>query len=260
MWFFALTQRLWRALRPLIGPDRLNSVLDKTGLREFKNRYWRFERTLPDGLRLRFRDADRCIIDEIYESGAYGSPKLIKTGDIVVDAGGHIGVFALWAAKRVGETGRVLSFEPGPDNLALLRANVAANALRQVKVFDCALSDHPGEAELYIADSGSNNPAANTLMAADGRNAVRVRLNTLDDIAAVEKLTRVDHLKIDVEGAELLVLKGSARTLKVTGRVIMEVHPERIDPEEVLSFLKEAGFKPEVFSRKPHSWLVEARR
>lgn len=228
-------------------------------LRELKQRHWRFHRTLPDGSRLTFRDVDRCIIDEVYAQKAYGPVESIPPGGVVVDAGGHIGVFALWAAGRVGRSGRVLVFEPAPENLVLLRRNVDDNGLSQVAVFDCALSDREGRAELYLAP-GRGNPAANTLIASPDRKAVEVSLRTLDSIASEEKLSRIDLLKIDVEGAELRLLQGAPEALKTVRRVVMEIHPEKLDPGEVLEFLKAAGFRIDFLSQEAHSWLVDARR
>jgi FkbM family methyltransferase len=264
IWFFAWTQKAWIGLRDsakaLLGPERAERLIAASGIRGLKSRHWRFEKRMPDGSLIRYRPADQCIIDEIYDGKAYGSGEEIRPGQTVVDVGGHIGSFSLWAARRVGPSGRVIVCEPGPDNLALLRANLERNALPQIKLHACALGDHAGEAELFIADSSADNPAANTLVATTGRKAVKVPLRTLDQIADEEKLTQIDHLKIDVEGAEMLVLKGAPKALKLTSRVVLEIHAEKLDPQTVVDFLSSSGFTVKILSKKPNAWLAEARR
>jgi FkbM family methyltransferase len=234
----------------------LSGLIDR--LRQWKQRR-PHGMTLPDGNRITYRDVDLCIIDEIYKGKAYGNPEDIKEGDVVIDCGGHIGAFTLWAAKRAGPSGRVLTFEPAPDNLRLLRANVKNNALPQAKVFDCALADRNERAYLYLAPA-HGNPAANTLQGGAQQKTVQIQVRRLDDIVLEEKLARIDLLKIDVEGAELKLLAGAQRTLALTLRLVMELHPEKIDPYAALAVLETANFKVDVVSKKPHSWLVAARK
>ncbi len=243
-----------------LGEEFIERLIAASGLRRLRDRFWRGERLMPDGNRIRCRWTDLCVIDEIYSKNAYGPAEAISEAEVVVDAGGHIGVFALWAARRVGPRGRVLVCEPSPNNLDLLRKKIKMGRLAQITLFDCALGEQEGEAELYVAHRSSDNSLADTLMPTAGRKAVRVAMRKLDSIVAREKLSRIDHLKIDVEGAELMVLRGAQSCLGITHRVILEAHPEKLDCAEVLAWLRQAGFMPRVLSRQAHSWLIEARR
>src|SRR5215469_14582451 len=74
--------------------------------------------------------------------------RLIRPGDIVFEAGGHIGYVTTYFASLVEQTGRVVVFEPGVNNLPYLRANVGRYS--QVQVVDCAVSDVCGKAEFYL--------------------------------------------------------------------------------------------------------------
>lgn len=260
--FFALSQRAWELLRSILrtilGRRGLASLMEKTGLHALKNRFWRFEIELADGNKLLYRPQDQCIIEEIYAREVYTRGAPIRAGETVLDLGGHIGVFTLFAALRVGPHGRVVVCEPGPKNLELLRRNIARNHLDQVRLHPCAVADQDGEADFYIAADPADNPVADTLTPAAGRSAIRVKLRTLDGIIAQEGITAIDHLKIDVEGAEERVLDGGAKALAMAKRVMMEIHPPRVDPEEMIARLERLGFKVRVVSRTP--FVVEAER
>jgi FkbM family methyltransferase len=242
---FAAAQGAWLAVRALgralLGRERFDRFVDQTGLHELKNRSWLSRRLLPDGNDLLYRPHDQCIIEEVYDRDAYGREK-IPAGAAVVDAGAHIGVFTLMAARRVGPSGRVLAFEPSPGSRELLARNVRANGLSWVKVYPAALADAPGTEAFYAADAAAGNPVGDTLSPIPGREAVSVPVLRLDDVLAEAGVSAVDLLKVDVEGAELRLLEGAPRTLAATRRIVMEVHPPRVDPEEVRRRLEALGF------------------
>ena len=261
---YRLVEAAWKAvrgpLRAVLGEERLGRLLDAFGLRALKSKTFVLDKTVADGSRLLYRPHDQCILDEVFEEHAYGPDASFEPGQTVLDVGGHIGAFACLAARRVGPSGVVVSCEPAPDNAALLRENLARNGFTWARVRQTAVGEAEGAVDLYVADLASDNPAANTIFPSEGRRAVRVALTTLDAIVAEEKLSRVDHLKLDIEGAELQALRGAEKTLAVTRRVVMEVHPDRVRPQEVLDFLSSRGFAVAVLSRKSGSWLVEALR
>lgn len=261
---YAAAEACWRALRgPLsaaLGEARLGRLLDGLGLRALKTRRFVLDRTTRDGTRLMHRPHDQCIIDEVYDQQAYGSEERFLPGETVVDLGAHIGAFACLAARRVGPSGRVIACEPAPDTAALLKENLARNGFTWAEVRETAVGETEGSVELYVAEKASDNPAANTLRPITGRRPVKVRLTTLDKLAAEAGLSRIDHLKIDIEGSELRALNGAARALAFTRRVLLEVHPHHVEPRMVLELLEARGFTPVVRSKKDDSWLVEAER
>lgn len=261
---YSIVEGAWRTvrapLRAVLGEERLGRLLDAFGLRAMKTKTFVLQKKVADGSTLAYRPHDQCILDEVFDQHAYGPDEAFKSGDVVIDVGGHIGAFACLTARRVGPTGRVISCEPAPDNAALLRENLKRNGFSWAAAKETAVGDKAGFIELYVADQASDNPAANTVFPTEGRKAVRVPLTTLDALAAEEKLSRVDHLKLDIEGAELQALRGGEKTLAMTRRIVMEVHPERVEPQEVLDLLTARGFSPAVLSKKSGSWLVEAKR
>lgn len=260
---FAALQAGWRASRAagraLLGESRFERLVASTGLRELKARTWLEIREMPDGARLLLRPHDQCIVEEVYGGGVY-SGAAIEPGQTVVDAGAHIGSFALMAAKRVGPTGRVLAFEPSPDTFALLRRNLELNPMPWVRLHALALGTRSGLATLHAAEPGRGNPAADTLMPAEGRMPVQVAVRPLDEVLAEDGVTRVDHLKVDVEGAELLVLDGAPKTLAAARRVVMEIHTPHVRREDAVGRLERAGLAARVVSESEHSLIVEAVR
>ncbi len=152
---------------------------------------------------------------------------LIKAGDTVVEVGGHIGYFAILYAKLIGDSGSLFVFEPGENNLPYLRRNLKSKSNAQI--IEKAVSNSEGEVTFWLEDlSGQNNSMIEDYHLLDGnielaglgnavtKRAVNVPCTTLDqfaaELAAVSQ--HIDFVKIDVEGAELLVLQGATELLK----------------------------------------------
>lgn len=136
--------------------------------------------------------------------------RLLTPEDRCVDVGAHIGYVALVAAKYAG---RVLAVEPGPTTYRRLQRNLALNPRLAPKVVSLplALADHAGTMTLLDSERQPNR-ASLAYRPVDARE-VQVEVRTLDQVAA-EHLDRVSFLKIDVEGAELDVLRGGEATLR----------------------------------------------
>jgi FkbM family methyltransferase len=134
-----------------------------------------------------------------------------------VDAGANEGLYTLFAGRHVGESGRVLAFEPSAREFARMEANIALNGLGNVRPFRMALAQDDGEADLLIADDAHSGQ--NTLGALPHEGVVeagreRVAVRRLDRALAEEGMDRVDFIKIDVEGAEAGLLEGASETLR----------------------------------------------
>lgn len=241
----AALQAVWIALRgtgrALLGRERFDGLIDMTGLRELKSRTWISKRHMGDGNTVFYRPHDQCIVDEVYGDGVYSGTEICP-GQTVVDVGAHIGIFSLMAARKVGAGGKVISFEPSPRTLDLLRRNLSENSLPWIKLHAVALADVPGKAEFFVADDAVNNPAADSLVPSKDRKKVVVPLRRLDDILSEDGVADVDHLKIDVEGAEMRVLDGAPRTLARTRRIVMEVHQPIVDATAMRRRLESLGF------------------
>lgn len=125
---------------------------------------------------------------------------LVGAGDTVVDIGANVGIWSLLAAKRGA---RVHAFEPVPALAERLRAHVAGTT---VVVHEIALAAEEGSRPFFAVPDG--NTGASSLSRRDGSVEIRVQSTTLDAV-----VDRADLLKVDVEGAELLVFRGAWRLL-----------------------------------------------
>ena len=150
---------------------------------------------------------------------------LLKEGDVCVDVGANVGFYASLAAEMVGPTGQVLAFEPMPEALHVLRENARRHP--QIFVHATAVSDRDGSARLIVAVSGDRS-SLRSGYAKKIKREEDVPLTTLD--AALTQLDRLDLVKIDVEGAELDVLRGARQVLQRHQPVVyLEALPKTLD-------------------------------
>jgi FkbM family methyltransferase len=151
-----------------------------------------------------------------------------RPGTVAFDIGANIGVFTVAMARRVGGSGKVFAFEPTPrlrDTLIrVLRLNGVAD---QVQVRAEAVGGRIGEAEFY--DTGHLGAVANSLVARADARHYTVAVTTVDATRHAERVGRVAAIKIDVEGAEVEVLRGAEQTLAEDKPAInLGVHPKAI--------------------------------
>ena len=145
---------------------------------------------------------------------------VLRPGDTVLDIGANFGLYAILAARLVGREGRVLAFEPDPANLRYLRLNMLLNRQPRIEVLPVALGDEEGETEFICVSQGAYSALKVAEVPGD-TSAIRVRQATLDAIAASEQLNSVDFIKMDVEGAELLVLQGGEDFFRKVPRALV---------------------------------------
>ena len=160
----------------------------------------------------------------------------VSEGMVVVDIGAHVGIFTLGAASRVGGGGRVFAFEPSPDTADVLTRHVALNRCSdRVEVVRAVVSDADGVAPFYVhglsmaASLSRDNVEALNPERIEAATRIDVRTVTLDRFCD-ERNIRPALLKIDVEGAELRVLKGAHDLLRTGSPVILcEIHPAQME-------------------------------
>ena len=149
----------------------------------------------------------------------------LRSGDIFVDIGANIGLFTLIASFRVGDNGKVYSFEPCLKTFQRLVGNVELNRMNNVKCSQMALSDRPGQIQMNLALDGYDawnslaQPTAGSSFATEMVRAVR-----WDDFVREHNLMgRVNLMKIDVEGWESHVLSGGIETFSRQDAPVLQV-------------------------------------
>jgi FkbM family methyltransferase len=165
-----------------------------------------------------------------FETGvqnAFG--EFIPPGAVVYDIGAHAGFFTLIASRLTGPSGRVFAFDPNPECAASIREQIELNGLANCEVEEKAVGDEDGQV-------GFRHDGA--LSRIDVEGTCVVPIVTLDAFARSHP--RPDFVKIDVEGAEVAVLRGARTIMGVT--FLIEIHGENTRTE-VVSLLKEFGYK-----------------
>jgi FkbM family methyltransferase len=153
--------------------------------------------------------------DPNFARGSYEQPLQeviaanLSAGDVFYDVGANVGFFSLIAARCVDPTGCVYAFEPVPCNAAAIKRNADLNNLENVHVFNEAVADRGGRADLNLAHHLGGAVLAVSGEPPDMSGSMVVDVVALDDIVARRGLRPPTLLKIDVEGAELLVLQGA---------------------------------------------------
>jgi FkbM family methyltransferase len=202
----ALQTRRLRRAPPSVGQT------DVFGLR------MEFDFTLDPVLRLMWKGVYEPLTAEAMR-------RLLRPGDVVLDAGANVGYLTAVAAGMVGPSGQVHAFEPEPSCFRQLERLLELNPGRHIVLNRCAVGDKNDETTINIAAPGSimGSTAVPGLMPEDRRrSSIRVPMARLDSYIERHRLCRIALVKIDVEGFELRVLRG------LDGYVQRAEHPPNI--------------------------------
>jgi FkbM family methyltransferase len=246
--------------------------LDTSPTTEFRRKLWR---RFADGqitrpvtvpwheathLRLYLgNDMSKLIfVDGLFEPNEFVFlASFLRPGMTFVDVGANDGAYTVFAARRVGPTGRVVAVEPSSRELERLTANLELNGIANVTAVQVASGDVSGHTPLAIAAYGHEgqntvgtevvNPKVGTVRHEE------VEMRRLDDILDAAGVGKVDFVKVDVEGSEPQVLVGAERTLAVHRPVLqLELEPEWLarrgsSPDDVFRLLETAGYSAWTF-------------
>jgi FkbM family methyltransferase len=174
---------------------------------------------LRPSLRMRDSGGDVFIFHEVLSEQVYHvkSEWVKSEPKTIIDLGANIGLASLSLAAQFPGA-RVIAVEPHPETAALLRHNLACLGNR-ASVWEAAVSDRPGMMRLSLA-----NENYNASLVRESEHGVDVRVVTMADVIAAEKLERIDVLKIDIEGAERMLLAGSPDWLRRVDLLLIEMH------------------------------------
>jgi FkbM family methyltransferase len=137
---------------------------------------------------------------------------LLVPGTAFVDCGANIGYYSVVAARALGDSGRVHAFEPIPENVSYLRANIAENGLsRRIAVHDVAAGEQTGALSLYIDSANDGGHSIDQTNVIREGGALEIAVRRLDDIITDD--LRVSVVKIDTQGSETSILLGARELL-----------------------------------------------
>jgi FkbM family methyltransferase len=129
----------------------------------------------------------------------------MRNGFTFVDVGANVGAYSLFVAAKAGPKARILAIEPQPDVFDRLTYNIRQNPFGTIKAVACAVADKAGELTLFL-DPRNKGESSVKIVGPSQAETVRVPAVTLLDLLREEGFTKVDAMKLDVEGAEDLIL------------------------------------------------------
>jgi len=232
------------------GREKLLRTTLGLGPESFEGNQW-FEEVIPYGRKMKFRcDPNSYFEWLIYMKGCYDFgitrllPRLLRPGSYAVDVGANVGAYTLLMAECVGAKGRVAFFEPNPEVFKRLLYNLELNQLSsRVEGNPIALSSTAGTAKLYLPSVECRNRGVASMRAYSEVHdqAIEVDMDVLDH--ALHSWPRLDFLKVDAEGHDAAVLKGSSEMI------------ERFLPSLLFEYNPEAWPDSTSGWEEPHDWL-----
>jgi FkbM family methyltransferase len=173
---------------------------------------------------------------------------LLELGDTFIDVGANIGTLSFYGAKLVGKDGRVVAVEPQPRLAEALRMTKIRNKLDQVDIIEAAAGESDGQVEFY--PSACSSGAASLRHDALTENLrFLVKMTSIDEVAADLRIENIRLLKVDVEGAELNVFRGTRKTLRACAPFItFEINPSLLAAaglrhSDVIKFLQKLSYE-----------------
>ena len=188
---------------------------------------------------------------QIFFRGSYSGEQLtlletlLTVDGVFLDVGANQGEFSIAAAGIVRQ-GKVIAFEPVTEYRARLHENIRLNSYTNIQVVPAALGEHSGSLPIYdrqeLFEDGTRNEGLPSLFLSGSRPQVRevVSVRTLDDVLSEMGMSRVDLIKLDIEGAEWMALRGATKSLtRWRPTLILEIGAETC---------RAAGYEPQALA------------
>jgi FkbM family methyltransferase len=212
------------------------------------------QRGVGTGLRFNCDHGPISYVFGTHEPGVqHAFERLARPGMVVYDIGANLGFYCVILARLVGDSGRVIAFEPLPDNVRWIAHNATLNGFGQIEVRCEALGRSDSEAEFIVsAKSAWGKLASAGPQPADAIKRINVMLRSLDSLVSAGAVAPPELMKIDVEGAEAEVLNGAAETLRrFRPSLIVDLHGTNAP---VAALLDKCAYRPIVLG-SPRSIL-----
>lgn len=195
-----------------------------------------------------------------YVAREYERYHSLEKGDVVVDAGANIGTFTIRAARAVGDKGLVVAIEPAEDNLEILRMNVEVNNLKNIIIVPKGIWKEKGNLGLRISchQAGHSLPDCRGCHSEYNGGHQLVAVDTLDGILEELGVSRVDFLKLDIEGAEAVSMDGMRGALLSDDVYVVtevsHIYQGQTTGEFVKRFLENVGLEVKEKADLIYAW------
>ena len=174
--------------------------------------------------------------------------KIVKPGDVFLDLGANIGYFSLLVATNFPSV-KVISFEPVQELFQNMNDNISLNSIKNISTVHAAVGETSEEKELFVAAPDNLGMSSFYQPGNYSGKTERVKVVTIDDWFKTSGLSKMDVIKLDIEGSELAALKGMKEILqKQKPILIVEVNPETLSmfnlkPSDIYDYLKQLNFE-----------------
>jgi FkbM family methyltransferase len=210
--------------------------------------------SLRNGLHfyVRVQNTDWYVIHEVYAKNTYDEALkgLDPTNSVVIDIGGFIGDFSIKASRLARH---VYTYEPEKDNYRLLNMNVQENNIKNITARPYGISDKPGSFSIYVSDT---NSSCNTMYSELSKNAVStqsIECVTLADECKKYRITNIDLLKLDCEGAEFDILMSIPDSLLTKINKIIFEYQDMVEKnkthQKLIQHLETHGFHSKIIDQ-----------
>jgi len=172
----------------------------------------------------------------------------LKPGCVFMDIGANVGYFSLLAGSLVGPTGKVIAVEPNHDVAVQLKQNAAKSEVTNIALEEVCCSESAGQRTFFLSEAMNSGKSSLSQANAEGSRSLEIACTTVDLLVDGYNLQRVDAVKVDVEGAEMEVLRGMRSTLaQFRPALLIELLPPLLarfsaTAEDVIEFLAQQGY------------------
>lgn len=179
----------------------------------------------------------------------------VHYGDSVLDIGAHKGGYLYWLSKSVGKTGEVIAFEPQPLLYEYLKTTINHLHYKNISLHHAGVSSKPNKLKLFVPKApGLTSPGATFEYRSNKTqgHAIEVDVVQLDDFLS-ERKSKIDFIKVDVEGHEMEVFKGASNILEQDHPTLLfeceNRHLNDLQVEDVFAFLKSKNYEGYFFDQ-----------
>ena len=192
-----------------------------------KKEYAIFETKFGQKIKIRVNSTDLMALTHVWMIEEYAKKNFdIKSSDTVIDVGAHIGLFTLYASQSC-KIGNIYSYEPVKENFEILKENMNINNLKNVKIFNLAVSNSNSTITLFM-----NNDESGHSMFSESSENIIVKSTSLMKIFDDNKIKECNFLKLDCEGAEYEIIEKLPSTyFEMIEKIIIEYHMVDSHPE-----------------------------
>ena len=192
-----------------------------------KKEYAIFETKFGQKIKIRVNSTDLMALTHVWMIEEYAKKNFdIKSSDTVIDVGAHIGLFTLYASQSC-KIGNIYSYEPVKENFEILKENMNINNLKNVKIFNLAVSNSNSTITLFM-----NNDESGHSMFSESSENIIVKSTSLMKIFDDNKIKECNFLKLDCEGAEYEIIEKLPSTyFEMIEKIIIEYHMADSHPE-----------------------------